>query len=176
MAVTVLSLILARYCLDIFTPQNRVLGCRTEGWYMRESTFNVIWLGNHTVSCDGDYGVTCRNTPSYYTTGRNFFFYFTQISQKVVFAVCGLGTSLSVLVALDSVRIPSSALCQHQSVWERCGKCCPGGRPRRIWWWWWVTETMLGMWEGDHVKTPRADRKVEDGDRVNNWSSKVPRS
>ena len=35
--------------------QNKVLGCRTEGWFSWESTFTLIWLDNSALSSDEDY-------------------------------------------------------------------------------------------------------------------------
>ena len=53
-----------RSSIDIFTPQNDVLGCRTEGFISWESTFTLIWVDNSTFSSDEDYSITIVNTPS----------------------------------------------------------------------------------------------------------------
>ena len=50
--------------LDIFTPQNEVLRCRTEGSFPWESTFTFIWVDDSALSIDEDYFVTFVNTPS----------------------------------------------------------------------------------------------------------------
>ena len=57
-----------RRCLYIFTPQNKVLGCRTEGWFSWESTFTFIWVDNSAFSRDEDYSVTPNHTSYHYTS------------------------------------------------------------------------------------------------------------
>ena len=50
--------------LDKFTPLNKVLGCKTEGWFSLESTFTFIWVDNSAFSNDEDFIITFINTPS----------------------------------------------------------------------------------------------------------------
>ena len=54
-----------RSSIDIFTPQNDVLGCRTKGFISWESTFTFILVDNSAFSSDEDYSVTIVNTPSF---------------------------------------------------------------------------------------------------------------
>ena len=53
-----------RSSIDIFTPQNDVLGCRTKGFISWESTFTFILVDNSAFPSEEDYSVTIVNTPS----------------------------------------------------------------------------------------------------------------
>ena len=81
------------YWLDIFTPQNKVLGCRMEGWISWESTFSFTWVDNNTFSMDEEYRIYFVNTPSVEKL-RKIIFFFMKISLKtIIFAVRFLGSS-----------------------------------------------------------------------------------
>ena len=52
--------------LNIFAPQNKFWGCKTEAWFFRESDFTFIWWDNLTVSSNGNYLVTLQRTTTFF--------------------------------------------------------------------------------------------------------------